>query len=154
MVRFFTCQYKSKQCLFIESQTALNIVTVFLTRQIFMKTVFRKCPLKSFCMENVRANNVNEFLPKNFVNKNIVPEKICHLSIMQRHAMYKTKLTMRTANKNSCSARRLISGKRRMHSKPSAGLSKMYYSTLISLILPGTLQFKPFIKSKSDQLPR
>ena len=98
MVRFFTCQYKSKQCLFIESQTALNIVTVFLTRQIFMKTVFRKCPLKSFCMENVRANNVNEFLCKNFVHKNIVPEKIC---IVQRHAMYKTKEPMRTANKNS-----------------------------------------------------
>ena len=52
-------------------------------------------------------------------------------------------------------AHRLISGKPRMHSNPSAaGLSQMYYSTLISLILPRTLQFKSFILSKSDQLPR
>ena len=74
---------------------------------------------------------------------------------MQRHANYNTKVAMKTVvsiKALQCTA--FDKWQARMHSNPSAGLSQMYYSTLISLIFQGTLQFKSFIKSNSDRLPR
>ena len=52
-----------------------------------MKSVlWKNLHKRSFSVESVHANNVNEFIPKNFVHKNIVAEKILDLSNFQHQS--------------------------------------------------------------------